>query len=228
MKIISLILMSMLIFSCSSKQEPVGNPTIIPDQTVVVAPVIVVTPIPVVKPTKEVTLWATWYNAPTFTQDSNGIHVRDIKGHSLGVKLSQKDWCNLAMEGTGFIDGKTYNYAGTTNAYKVKCSHSPSGRVKFYITNFPYGVGNRNNPLVPFYSVACDQSKYKFGTEFYIPEAVGALLPDGTIHDGYFKCSDVGGLIENNHIDIFIGKATKNPFSFVKSNENESFKAYIY
>lgn len=202
MKMILLMLMSMIVLSCSAS------------------------PVQTVKPTKKVTLWATWYNAPSFTQDSKGVHVRDIKGKSLGVKLSRKDWCNLAMEGTGFIDGKTYNYAGTSNAYKVKCQHSPSGRVKFYVTNFSYGVGNKNNPLVPFYSVACDQKKFKFGQEFYVPDAVGTMLPNGTKHDGYFKCGDVGGLIKGNHIDVFIGKATKNPFSFIKSTSRGTFKAY--
>ena len=221
MKKILLILITLMMFSCSSNQDPVGTPTITPDTTPTV------TPDHRVKPTKEVILWATWYNSPVFKQDPNGIAVRDMKGNSLGVKLSRKDWCNLAMEGTGFINGKTYNYAGTTWKYKVRCQHSPSGKVKFHVTNFPYGVGNKNNALVPFYSIACDQSKFKFGQEFYIPEAVGTLLPNGVKHDGYFRCDDVGGLIKENHIDVFIGKATKNPFSFISSDKNKTFKAYI-
>ena len=213
MRFLVLTALFLVLFSCLSTPE---QPVLITEEEVTV------------KPANEVILWSTWYNSPVFKEDPNGIVIRDMKGRSLGVKLSRKDWCNLAMEGTGFINDKTYNYAGTSNSYKVSCSHSPSGRVKFHVTTFPYGVGNKNNPLKPFFSIACDQSKFKFGQVFYIPEADGILLPGGEKHDGIFRCDDVGGLIKGNHIDVFIGKATKNPFSFIKSSSSKTFKAYIY
>ena len=222
-----LILMSVLMFSCSSEQAPTSpepTPTVISDTPVVVDS----EQDDRVLPTKEVTLWATNYNAPSFTHDPNGYAVRDMRDKSLGVKLSKKDFCSAAMEGTALIDGKTYNYAGTTQLREVRCQHGPSSYVKFRVTKHPYGVGNRNNPLVPFYSIACDQNRFKYGLEFYIPDAVGTLLPDGSKHDGYFRCDDVGGLIKGNHIDVFIGGASKNPFSFVKSSPRRTFKAYIY
>ncbi len=55
------------------------------------------------------------------------------------------------------------------------------------------------------------------------------ILPSGesTLHDGYFFAADVGGAIKDNHIDVFIGVANKNPFPFVKSNESETFDAFI-
>ena len=171
-------------------------------------------------------LWATYYNMPTFKSNPDGIAVRDMKGNPLGPKLLVKEWCSLAMEGTGFINGLTYNYAGTTNSNKVTCNHSPSGRVKFYITKYKYGVGNRNNPLRPFISVACDQKKFSYGTRFFIPLAKGVILPNGSKHSGYFVCEDVGGLITGNHIDVFIGASTVNPFKFIKSATSKTFEAY--
>lgn len=177
--------------------------------------------------TRRVNLWATWYFVPSLTSIPNGIHVRNMKNKTLGPKLSRKDWCQLAMEGTGFIDGKTYNYAGTTWRYKVKCQHGPSGRVKFYETKEKYGIGNRNNPLRPFVSIACDQKKFKYGQKFFIPKAKGVLLPNNKIHNGIFVCEDVGGLIKGNHIDVFIGAEKKNFFDFVKSNKSKTFEAYL-
>lgn len=181
-----------------------------------------------IKPDTEgaIKLWATWYNMPKYKSDKTGIEVRDINGKPLGPKLSKKKWCNLAMEGTGFIDGHTFNYAGTSTKHVVKCDHTPSGRVKFYVTKYKYGVGSRNNPLRPFVSVACDQKIYPFGTRFFIPSARGVLLPDGTVHGGYFVCEDVGGLIKGNHIDVFIGEYSKNPFEFISSNELKTFEAF--
>ncbi len=175
---------------------------------------------------EEVKLYATWYNMPYFTSVKVGYKVRGMDGKALGPILTRKNWCDLAMEGTGFIDGKTYNYAGTTRKHVIKCAHRASGYVKFNVSKYQYGVGNHNNPLRPFVSVACDQKKFKYGQKFFVPSAKGVELPNGKKHNGYFVCEDVGGLIKGNHIDVFIGKYTKNPFHFVKSTESGTFKAY--
>jgi hypothetical protein len=55
------------------------------------------------------------------------------------------------------------------------------------------------------------------------------ILPSGesVLHDGYFFAADVGGAIKDNHIDVFIGVAKKNPFPFVKSRASETFDAFI-
>jgi 3D (Asp-Asp-Asp) domain-containing protein len=75
----------------------------------------------------------------------------------------------------------------------------------------------------------------KFGTKIYIPDAQGAILPDGSKHNGIFECGDTGGAITGNHIDVFIGAVKGgnseamqvNPFSFIKSNSSKTFKAYV-
>ncbi len=54
-------------------------------------------------------------------------------------------------------------------------------------------------------------------------------MPDGSEakHDGYFFASDVGGAIKKNHIDVFLGIESINPFDFVKSDEDETFDGCI-
>ena len=207
-----------LLVSCSSKK-----PELVPEPSSPEAQELMPTP----ELTRKVSLWATYYHLPSFKSISTGYAVRDMRDKSLGVKLSKKDFCSLAMEGSGFVDGKTYNYAGTTQLRELRCQHGPSSYVKFYVTTHPYGVGNRNNPLIPFYSIACDQSKFKFGQKFYIPSALNTILPNGKKHDGKFRCDDVGGLIKKNHIDVFIGSAKTNPFKFVKSSKSKIFDAYL-
>jgi hypothetical protein len=47
-------------------------------------------------------------------------------------------------------------------------------------------------------------------------------------HDGYFFAGDTGGAIKKNHIDIFTGIYTGNPFpEVIKSNESLTFEALI-
>jgi len=191
---------------------------------------------------QKITLWATWYNAPDLKHNPNGIPLRDKKSNPLGAKLSQKDWCTCAIEGTCFINGQTYNYAGTTKSHRVMCNLRGLGAVdytKFMKSPFKYGKGNKMNPLAPFKSIACDQGNIraskrwlnggymKFGQRIYIPAAKGKMMPNGIVHDGFFQCDDVGGAIYGNHIDIFIGRETKSPFDFIKSNKNGTFTAYL-
>ena len=129
----------------------------------------------------------------------------------------------------------TYNYAGTSDAYKVDCSayynHPPSHRVKFTKARGQYGDGVRNYLLVPFRSIAVDRKYFPYGSVFYIPAARGVEvpLPNGQkmIHDGYFFAADTGGLIKKNHIDVYIGVETKSPFRFISSNPKKTFKAYV-
>lgn len=224
----------MTLVSCGS-----GDRMTSPSSTDTIPDVVIVEPTSVspsvldVSSLKEVKLWATWYNLPKLTNVPDGVPVRNKQGQELGYNLSLKEWCDLAMEGSGTVGEVTLNYAGTTrNSYGVDCkkyfrNHPAIKYSKFYVTKHPYGVGNKNNPLTPFKSIACDQRRYKFGSTVLIPSAVGVKLPNGEIHDGVFTCEDVGGAIKGNHIDVYIGPYKKNPFKFVKSNSSGTFSAKI-
>lgn len=187
------------------------------------------------------TLWATYYYLPEVRSTSDGHALRDMQGNSLGPVLSKKDWCNSAMEGSvrvvdGNGNGVTYNYAGTSRSNSVDCTsifprHPKTGQVKFRLANGSFGDGVRRYRLVPFRTIAVDNSVIPYGSIVYIPGARGnkIILPDGseTVHDGYFFAGDTGGAIKGTHIDVYIGVAKRNPFSWIKSRESGTFKAEI-
>lgn len=185
------------------------------------------------------TLWATYYYLPEVQSLSSGYPLRDMKGQKLGPVLSHKNWCFAAMEGSVRVIGEngkadTYNYAGTASGNEVNCKAYFSWNVsktKFKHARGEYGDGVRSYMLVPYRTIAVDRNVIPYGSIVYIPSARGNVitLPDGskTTHDGYFFAGDTGGAIKGTHIDVYIGVAKKNPFSWVKSRESGTFKAYI-
>jgi 3D (Asp-Asp-Asp) domain-containing protein len=186
-------------------------------------------------------LWATYYYLPQVTSIRNGHPLRDLSGNPLGPVLSKRDWCNSAMEGSVRVigsngEGITYNYAGTSSSNSVDClsifpRHPKTSQVKFRLARGSYGDGVKRYRLVPFRTIAVDNSVIPYGSIVYIPGARGnkIILPDGseTVHDGYFFAGDTGGAIKGTHIDVYIGVAKKNPFSWVKSNSSGTFKAKV-
>jgi 3D (Asp-Asp-Asp) domain-containing protein len=187
----------------------------------------------------EKTLWATYYYLPQVTSTDGGFALLDMKGKELGPTLSQRDWCNSAMEGSVRVidkkgSGTTYNYAGTAGSSQVDCSpyfDYDVSRTRFQKAKGEFGDGVRNYRLIPFRTVAVDPTVIPYGTILYIPQARGrqVTLPDGTtaLHDGYFFAGDTGGLIKQNHIDVFIGVAKSNPFSWISSSQSGTFTAYV-
>lgn len=191
---------------------------------------------------KRSSLWATYYHLPMVFAQTSGYALRNLKGNSLGINLRLLDWCNAAMEGSVRVKNlrgvsRTYNYAGVSSASPVSCkrywSHNTS-RTKFRIANGLFGDGVRSYKLVPFRTIAVDRRYFPYGSVFYIPSAVGTKikLPNGKTvsHDGYFFAGDTGGAIKTNHIDVFIGPtntpAKSNPFRWIRSNPNKTFKAH--
>lgn len=70
------------------------------------------------------------------------------------------------------------------------------------------GVGYRDSlgcRLAPMRTVAVDPKVFPRHSILFIKETVGLKLPDGSIHDGYWYASDVGGAIKGARIDLFTG-----------------------
>ena len=202
------------------------------------------------EPSAKRILWATHYFVPAVNAVADGEPLLDDAGEPLGPELSPRDWCNAAIEGTisvRTLDGqnKLYNFAGKGHTPQVNCREvlgSPHltqaiNFSRFTMAGGPFGDGVRSLFLVPFRTIAIDSRQLnglKFETAIFIPLARGTqiTLPSGAtaIHDGYFFAADTGGMIKDNHIDVFTGTldTAHNPFkNFVKSSPNKTFDAFL-
>ncbi len=59
--------------------------------------------------------------------------------------------------------------------------------------------------VVAMRTVAVDRRLIAPRSVLFIKETVGLKLPDGSVHDGYWYASDVGGAIKGQRIDLFTG-----------------------
>ena len=185
-------------------------------------------------------LWGTYYYLPQLNENSGDFALRDMKSMELGPRLTHREWCDSAMEGSVRVmdkngDAKTYNYAGVTSENTTDCKKFfkiDVSKTKFREAHGPYGDGLDEYILAPYRTLATDKNIIAPGSVVYIPEAKGAkiILKDGRviIHDGYFFAGDKGGAIKENHIDVFIGINSDAPFfPWIKSNKEKTFDAYV-
>ena len=192
---------------------------------------------------KQLTLWATHYYVYNARAVDDGEPLLDMDGQELGPKLSVRDWCLGAVEGTIRVTDSNnqvtvYNYAGV-GSNKVDCSGVVQGlpgigKTRYQVAQGPFGTGVNGMILVPFRTIAVDkrQTPIPYRSVIYIPAARGReiKLPSGNIvrHDGYFYAADTGGAIKGNHIDVFGGISHDNPFpNFIKSNSQKTFDAFL-
>ncbi len=197
---------------------------------------------------QELTLWSTFYHVYTAQNNSGTNPLRNSSGQSLGPMLSKRDWCKSALEGTvrildpnGDLVG-TFNFADRSAVEQVDCSSifpnvppdkiKKTNKVQFKSSDALFGEGVNGFALVPYRTIAVDpNSMISLGSVIFVPDARGkkVTLSSGksVIHDGYFFAADVGELIINNHIDVFLGVATDNPFPFIKSEESGEFTAFL-
>lgn len=187
----------------------------------------------------KLTLWGTYYYLPQINDGSGNYPLRDMKSMELGPRMSLRQWCDSAMEGSVRVqfkngEAKTFNYAGVTSSERVDCSsvfRIDVSKTKFREANGTYGDGIEDFILAPYRTLATDNNQIKPGTVLYVAEARGAkiTLENGRVitHDGYFFAGDKGGAIKNNHVDVYIGTHKSAPFfPWIKSNEAKTFTAY--
>ncbi|HSN26551.1 MAG TPA: 3D domain-containing protein [Kofleriaceae bacterium] len=109
----------------------------------------------------------------------------------------------LQLQGTGKLhDGRVLNVAG-----RCKCGHSPC----FNVTPTQWGTAGTGKPLQPFRTVAVDPKVVKLGSLLYVPLLEGRTMPGrppwgGYVHDGCVVADDVGGGIDGNQLDLFVGR----------------------
>lgn len=197
---------------------------------------------PALEGRRRVKLWATHYSIPrVYAQHGDdAVALLDIHGNELGAKLSPKDFCRAAMEGTVAVlskrGKKLYDFDGIADAEQVDCKqyfprHAAIGRSRFKPARGVHGSGAGGRSMVPYRSIAVDPRLIALGSVLFVPAARGVVVTldngDTQIHDGYFYAADTGGAIEGNHVDVFIGYSAWNPFSFVKSHPGATFDAYL-
>lgn len=137
-----------------------------------------------------------WIALETETAEERGTPVYGTRGEEL-TRVAYSYFRNLLLEGTGkLLDGRVLNYSGAVGAQHRFRECGPEA---------PFGYGAGGRTLMPFRSVAVDPRVIPLDSEVYLPAAVGARLPDGTVHDGIFRAVDVGGAIQNLKIDVFTG-----------------------
>ncbi|HEX9105321.1 MAG TPA: 3D domain-containing protein [Polyangia bacterium] len=117
----------------------------------------------------------------------------------------------LKLEGSGILrDGRVLNYDGECDYGMGTCFKTLA------LEQHPLGAGVQGRPLVPFRSIAVDPRFIPIGATVYVPELVGALLPDGTRHDGCLRADDMGGAIKEHKLDFFV--ESYNNFKFIADN----------
>lgn len=62
--------------------------------------------------------------------------------------------------------------------------------------------------VVAMRTVAVDKNVIPRRTVLFIKETAGLKMPDGSIHDGYWYASDVGGAIKGQRIDLYTGNGS--------------------
>lgn len=206
-------------------------------------------PSPNTEPPNKTKLWATQYHIWHAQETDAGAPLLNQSNKKLTGNIPLRDWCMAAIEGTVLVTAKagntrTYNYVDHKGINQVDCAKilninplkkpwiSAIGKSRYTVANGQFGDGVLNYRLIPFRTIAVDQSKIPYGSVVYIPQAKGVAftLPSGSTatHDGYFFAADTGGAIKGNHIDVFSGISTTNPFpGFIHSKDTSTFDAYI-
>ena len=197
---------------------------------------------------KKLTLWSTQYYVYQFNSGGN-IPIVYSDGTPSGLYADTCDFCTAALEGTAYVTDSngninvinfakrdTIEFVDCRKCKKYKNTSTAKGVDNWgktlWVKSSGYGNGVLNYKLIPFRTIAVDKQHIPYGTVIYIPKIRGLIieLPDGekVKHDGYFFAGDTGGAIKKNHIDIFTGVYTKNPFpDIIKSDEKQTFEAYI-
>ena len=162
-------------------------------------------------------LYPTFYNIADeeFHSGAKTEELYEAVSGKLIARVSKSFREDLDMEGTGtLLDGRVLNvanYSGGIWDYKIL----PQGA---------YGIGILEHNLHPYRSVAvdfvhlCQQAGLDFcelseleikkrlvGALLYMPKLRGISLPNGKTHDGFMCAQDVGGAIERDRVDIFVG-----------------------
>jgi hypothetical protein len=121
----------------------------------------------------------------------------------------------LCVHGSGRLtDGSVVNL-DTTCACGHDCAQT-GATVCFVLldaSQFPWGMGSANSPIVPLRSLTVDETIIAHGTVLYTPVWDGVAIPSedgvgGFVHDGCFRADDAGYGITGNMVALAAGPAS--------------------
>ncbi len=113
------------------------------------------------------------------------------------VESVSTEWTGYLLDGT-LINGSDYCAIATHGICFKEVDES----------QFPYGKGSEDNPLIPFRTVASDNAVVPFGTKLYVPALDGQTIPatldvPAFVHDGCVEVGDTGTSVDGYHLDFF-------------------------
>lgn len=194
-------------------------------------------------------LWATHYHTPEVRPApagaSEAIPLIGRSGAALSPPLSQRDWCEAALQGSVSVRtgerSSAYVFVDANGPEQANCDQwlgalsegvkNATRRARFMKVSHARGCGVRNHPLVPFRTIAVDPATIPFETVLYVPELRGrAFRFEGRdhIHDGYLFAGDRGGAIKGAHIDVFMVEDAAGPLEdLFASTDARTFTAHV-
>lgn len=163
---------------------------------------------------------ATFYyvvDEATYPDSPEKAEIKDVQGNLISI-VTKKFKKDLNIEGTGFLkDGRTVNYAAKVGK-----------EIRYRVSSAKWGWGVGGCPLKPYRSIAVDPFYIPLGTVVFIPQAVGAVLPGGEIHDGIFYAEDIGGWIKKMDIDFFSASGIRSSKPFEDNGLRSGMKVEAF
>ena len=139
------------------------------------------------KPTYYMTAREAGYptSGPLYGHSYDGTEKKKIQtpDGTVVAETSGRFFACLVMEGSGIIrDGRGVSWA-SNNRFDVL----PTGCK---------GITSTGAWVVPFHTLAVNPREMSYGTVYFIPRTLGLVLPDGTVHDGFWFAHDTGSAFQ--------------------------------
>jgi 3D (Asp-Asp-Asp) domain-containing protein len=175
----------------------------------------------VAKPLDRNILWTAYYITPVERaekSDGKSVNYTNQEGKRIRFTMTSGSFKRAEMEGVAVGLDKQGN---PHFAYRVE-----QGEWK-ELEGDGMGMGNRMNPLSPFRHIAADQSLYPYGSLVHVKAAETAKIGDTSL-DGFFWVADTGGMIKNDHFDLFVGKEELYSEFLHHEKRQEKYQTKIY
>lgn len=153
-------------------------------------------------------LWRnTYYDFPKDLAGAKDATVFDAT--CAPIQQVTKDFHDkLCVQGSGRVaTGETLSFAKRDCACAAVCPRTGQ-KICFEKLDpkvFPFGRGAAGKAITPLRTIAVDTTVLALGTSVFVPEFVGAPMPDGKPHDGCFLAEDRGLKVVGRQIDVFTG-----------------------